>query len=43
MIGIEAFRYVAAEGPKRHQLGDRVVVSRAAGVVDVTLCELPFH
>ncbi|EDM72065.1 hypothetical protein RAZWK3B_18143 [Roseobacter sp. AzwK-3b] len=43
MIGIEALRYIAAEAPKRHQLGDRVIGSRTAGVFDGTLCELPFH
>jgi hypothetical protein len=41
MIGIEALR-VAAERQKRHQLSDCVVERRAAGVVDGTLCELPF-
>lgn len=43
MIGIEALRYIAAEEPKRHQLRDRVVVSCAAGAIDGTLCEMPFH
>jgi hypothetical protein len=42
MNGIEALR-VAAERPKRHPLGYRVIGRRAAGVVDGTLFELPFH
>jgi hypothetical protein len=43
MNGIEALRYIAAEAPKRHPLGYRVIGSGTAGVFDGTLFELPFH